>query len=330
MKTSTDRPSSPPQAARDYPACAVGIDWGTTNRRGYLLDTAGRSLAVHTDDDGMLAARGRFAESLHAMLEALGAHDAPLPVLMAGMVGSASGWVEVPYARIGAPLSTLAGQLHRFDHHGRSLAIVPGCMLDREGRVDVMRGEETQLLGAQALGHGDGWYVLPGTHSKWVRMEAGAIADFATFMTGELFALLNQHGTLAAALAGPTPPGLPPDGQAFELALRAAAGGALSNSLFGCRARVVTGRLRPEAARDHLSGLLIGAEWQDIAQRQGGKLPTHVRAIGAPDLVHRHAQAAAAFGVTLERIDAAQATIAGLAALLGYGRQSAQATPPSP
>lgn len=361
-------PSSPTPATKPLPApmpsaseraCAAGIDWGTTNRRGFLLDVAGRCMAVHADDDGMLHARGRFADSLRTMLEALDVADMQLPVLMAGMVGSANGWVEVPYVTAGEPLITLRQRLHRFDADGRSLAIVPGCVLNQHGRVDVMRGEETQLLGALAQGHGDGWYLLPGTHSKWVHLEGGAITDFATFMTGELFALLSQHGTLAAALASPgspsapagqpapstpsrptepsassapsasstlsassTPPGhalqdMSPGQRAFEAGLHAAAAGALSNVLFGCRARVVTGRLRPEDACDHLSVLLIGAEWYDIAQRHGGKLPAHVRAIGTPELVRRHAQAAAVFGVPLESIDAPQATVAGLAMLLG-------------
>ena len=69
-----------------------------------------------------------------------------------------------------------------------------------------MRGEETQILGVLAAsGRGDGLFVLPGTHSKWARVEAGRIVGFATFMTGEVFAALKDHSLLGRLMA-------PPDG----------------------------------------------------------------------------------------------------------------------
>jgi 2-dehydro-3-deoxygalactonokinase len=309
-------------------ARAVGIDWGTTHRRGYLLDANGQCLASHADDDGLLAARGRFPASLQSMLGALNVASTRLPVLMSGMVGSAQGWVEVPYTPVGEPLADLVRHLHGFEVDGRRLAIVPGCMLRRGERVDVMRGEETQLLGALMLGYGDGWYVLPGTHSKWVHMRDGSVADFATYMTGELFAMLSQHGTLSAAMAsnhsngpGPEDDDAPEQVQAFEQGLRAAEDGALSNTLFGCRARVVTGTQPAGTARSYLSGLLIGAEWRDIATRHGGRLPSPVHVIGAAALARHHTRAAAFFGVKLQPLDSGEITIAGLARLLGLGAE---------
>ena len=337
-------------------ARAVAIDWGTTHRRGWLLDAEGRPLAFHGDEEGMLAARGRFPQALRAMLQALGAGPKPVPVLMSGMVGSAQGWVEVPYVPVGAPLTALIDHLQPlpFDP-GWEVRIVPGCVqrprvattgdatgqaqaappaglgpdepphppdtpgrdAPRALRIDVMRGEETQLLGAIALGQGDGWVLLPGTHSKWVRLHQGVIAEFATFLTGELYALLGTQGTLAAALAAD-------DGgehaQAFAQGLHDAQGVALSLALFGCRARVVAGALDARAARAYLSGLLIGAEWDEIRRRGAGRLPGRVAVIGAPALAHRHAQAAEVFGTTLDILDAGAATVAGLARLLGLRR----------
>ena len=302
--------------ASDSLAVAVGVDWGTTHRRSYSLAADGRCLAEHADADGMLAARGRFEASLETLLQALNASGPQVRVLMSGMVGSANGWVQAPYLGPEVPLRDLGHHLLRVTGTTRRVEIVPGIALQTADAVDVMRGEETQLLGAALLGHEDGWFLLPGTHSKWVHMAAGRVADFATFMTGELFDLLGRHGTLAAA-AGADPAGdnaHHPD--AFGQGLRAGADVALSHALFGCRARVVTGALPPEEARAYLSGLLIGAEWHELRRRGAGHLPASVTVIGAPHLAARHAEAAAAFGVSLHHLDPAVVYMAALAHLL--------------
>ena len=294
----------------------MGVDWGTTHRRGYALAADGRCLAEHADADGMLAARGRFEASLETLLQALNAAGPQVRVLMSGMVGSAHGWVQAPYLEPEVRLRELGHHLLRVPGTARRVDIVPGIALKTATAVDVMRGEETQLLGAALLGHEDGWFLLPGTHSKWVRMAEGRVADFATFMTGELFDLLGRHGTLAAA-AGTAHAGADAHHpEAFGQGLRAGTDVALSHALFGCRARVVTGALPPEQARAYLSGLLIGAEWHELRRRGAGHLPATVTVIGAPHLAARHAEAAAAFGVTLQHLDPSEVYKAALAHLL--------------
>ena len=305
--------ASPPV---DYSAVAVGVDWGTTHRRGYALAADGQCLAEHADADGMLAARGRFEASLENLLQTLNAAGPQVRVLMSGMVGSANGWVQAPYLGPEVPLRDLGRHLLRVPGTARRLDIVPGIALRTVDAVDVMRGEETQLLGAALLGHDDGWFLLPGTHSKWVRMAAGRVADFATFMTGELFDLLGRHGTLAAAAGTENVGADAHHPEAFGQGLRAGADVALSHALFGCRARVVTGALPPEQARAYLSGLLIGAEWHELRRRGAGHLPATVTVIGAAHLAARHAEAAVAFGVTLQHLDPAEVYKTALAHLL--------------
>ena len=300
----------------ERPVCAVGIDWGTTHRRGYALAADGRCVAEHEDADGMLAARGRFPAACDALLGALGAGDPAVPVLMSGMVGSAQGWVEAPYLEPQVPLLRLGEHLVDVPMPARRIRIVPGYCLRRGAQVDVMRGEETQLLGAVALGHADGWFVLPGTHSKWAQLRAGAIVDFATFMTGELFALLGRHGTLAAAAGN----GDEHHPDAFTRGLNAEPGAALSRALFGCRARVVSGAMPATDARSYLSGLLIGAEWHDLRRRCGGRLPAEVTLIGASELAPRYADAAQTFGVMLHQLDPRAVYLAALARLLAFAR----------
>lgn len=294
-------------------ATLLGIDWGTSNRRAWWLSSAGAVLAEHADDQGLLAVKGGFAQSL-AMLRQMGpALTARAPIVMSGMVGSASGWLEAPYADASMPLAQLTRHLVPVPAGGPQCFIVPGlCRSSADGGMDVMRGEETQLLGALTLGHGDGWYVLPGTHSKWVRLHDGRVCDLATYMTGELYALVSQHGTLAS-LGGPHTEGEDAPA-AFEHGVAAAGRSALSNALFGCRARVVAGRMPARHASEYLSGVLIGAEWHDVARRAGGA-PKRATLIGSPQLARRYASVAALFGCHIDHLDARSAQLAALGVL---------------
>ena len=316
------------------PPALLGIDWGTSNRRAWWLNARGDVLAEHSDDQGLLAMQGRFAESLQALLQV----GPPWPeggtVLMSGMVGAASGWQEVPYMDAALPLTELARHLQPVAAAGPRSFIVPGlCFSGPDGTVDVMRGEETQLLGAMALGHGDGWYVLPGTHSKWVRLEDSRVVDLATYMTGELFALLTEHGTLssvtrhAVTQAGQdsrtnttestqekTQDKTQDSPQAFARGVAAAARSGLSNALFGCRAQVVAGRMPAGEAREYLSGLLIGAEWHDVVRR-AGQVPHRITLIGSAQLAARYARVAEAAGCHITTLDARSVQLAAFAAL---------------
>jgi 2-dehydro-3-deoxygalactonokinase len=288
----------------------LGIDWGTSNRRAYVVGPAGTCLSSHADGEGMLVARNDFAGAFNALLATMGVGP-DVPVVASGMVGSAQGWREVPYLDIAVPLEALPERLASVDdpRAGRPCLIVPGYA-QRGGHVDVMRGEETQLLGAVALGRRDGWFVLPGTHSKWVRLEDGVIHRIATFMTGELFATLAAHGTLAPLMANDAD-----DDAAFVAGLDEARGGApLSNALFGVRARVVSGAMPAAQARSFVSGLLVGTEFVAAVGLTGGGVPP--TCIGSPVLRARYARAAVHFGTTLAGLDPDRVYCAALARFL--------------
>jgi 2-dehydro-3-deoxygalactonokinase len=311
----------------------VGIDWGTTHRRAYALDGAGHCIAELADSEGALACKGRFDASLRALLDTLQAR--PRAIILTGMVGSALGWQVVPYVDGSVPLAALGLHMAQVGDaaaltdptHGpkaASIAIVPGyCVRDAAAQPDVMRGEEAQLLGAHCLGHSEGWFVLPGTHSKWVELRAGRVVQLRTYMTGELFDLLGAHGTLAAA-AGATAAVW--DAAAFALGVRAAqtpqGGGALSHQLFACRARVVSGDMPASSSRSYLSGLLIGTEMQDVlrdattANSPGAATDTSPGAtfklIGSPALATHYQAAAAQLGLQFEVLDARAAFVAAI------------------
>lgn len=234
----------------------VGVDWGTSNRRAYLLDPRTSEIVRYEDSQGVLAASGGFEASLENLLQAMSL-AVQTPVVMSGMVGSALGWQEVPYLDSAVPLLHLPQHLHSL---GDSRWIVPGYCC-KSGAVDVMRGEETQLLGAVDLGYRDGWIVLPGTHSKWVHLHNGVIERIRTYMTGEIFAMLSSGGTLSHLMAQSSDAdGF--DQDAFGAGLDAAKNKLpLTNALFQVRAKVVTAAIPAHQARWYVSGLLIGSEF---------------------------------------------------------------------
>ncbi|WP_323143659.1 2-dehydro-3-deoxygalactonokinase [Massilia phyllosphaerae] len=279
----------------------LGIDWGTSNRRAYLVDGAGSLVDSRADDQGMLAAGPDFGASLAALLADMGI-DPGVPVLASGMIGSAQGWRETPYLDAAVALEDLPLHLVPVPvpgaTPGRSCRIVPGYRFqDTDGRVDVMRGEEMQLLGAVAMGRRSGWFVLPGTHSKWVRLEEGVIRHVSTFMTGEFFATLGKQGTLAPLMKGPD------DDAAFAAGVDEARRRApLTHALFGVRARAVTGAMPAAQVRSFVSGLLIGVELVaalDLTGPGRGGVTT----VAAPKLQGIYATAAARLGIDLQPLD---------------------------
>lgn len=274
----------------------LGIDWGTSNRRAYLLDEHGELVQQHNDENGILKVNGNFEASLKHLLYTLGLGGAD--VVMSGMVGSRNGWREAPYLTVGQPLSCLHDALMEIESGIARVRcrIVPGYQYkDAQGTPDVMRGEETQVLGALELSAASGWFLLPGTHSKWVRIDNGRMTEFYTFMTGELFSLMSRHGTLSKVMRAPQQSVVP---DAFEAGLRAAHHGSFTHTAFCCRALVVTDMMPAEHAPSYLSGLLIGAELQDILQRTGGHIDAPVQVVGTPALAERYLGALGLLGIT--------------------------------
>ena len=270
----------------------LAIDWGTSNRRAYLFNADGQVVKSHADGQGLLAVGRDFPAALASLRATMGVGD-DVRVVMSGMVGSASGWVEVPYLEARVPLAELPKHLAAVPGHANTW-IVPGYCT-READVDVMRGEETQLLGVVAQGQPDGWVVLPGTHSKWVHLRGGVVQKLSTYMTGEMFAMLAANGTLSALMAP-----APDDDAAFVAGLdEAKRAKPLTNALFGVRARVVTKSKPAAAARSFVSGLLIGTEF--VAAHSHAQ--DSISLVASHALSGRYADAAAHFGMEARVLD---------------------------
>jgi 2-dehydro-3-deoxygalactonokinase len=298
----------------------LAADWGTSNLRAWRLGADGTVKDVRRLPWGVAelkpgeAAR-KLNEELRPMLGAEG-----LPAILCGMIGSAMGIAEAPYADCPAGAPDIAARLLKIDDH---TFIVPGLRCLRpDGYPDVIRGEETKVLGWLRLDPkrmtGDHVLCLPGTHGKWVRVKDGCIHDFMTCMSGELYALLSEKSVLK--------PGAPPSGaDAFEEGLHyGAADGPLASRLFTVRARRVGPapgeRLEGGKAAAFLSGLLIGDEVGSLPQLLGLGKGSSIGLMGERSLCDLYFPALSLRGLNVEEVDAEQAVIAGLTSLYGARR----------
>ncbi|WP_027800104.1 2-dehydro-3-deoxygalactonokinase [Paraburkholderia dilworthii] len=304
--------NAPANAEAHSHAALIGLDWGTTSLRAYLYDASGNVLATRASTAGIMnlprsAEQGgfdaAFEDACGAWLDA-----APrTPVIAAGMVGSAQGWLEAPYVDAPANADALAAGIVRVKAAcGATLHVVPG-VLQRGELPNVMRGEETQIFGALGQDARDAdsskraLIGLPGTHAKWVVVQAGRIERFHTFMTGEVFGALREHTILGRTMVTPDRP----DSEAFlrgvNIAHDKGQAGVLA-TVFSSRTLGLTGELSREQQPDYLSGLLIGHELAGLEavlkQQQDSLAGQSLRLIGNEALCERYRVALAQFGCT--------------------------------
>lgn len=278
----------------------IAVDWGTTNRRAYLVEDGSRHIREFEDGQGILAVgRDQFETAVEQIREKLGDH----PLLLAGMIGSNRGWMEAPYVPCPAGLDDLArGLVWSADG---TAAIVPGVCYNN-GRADVMRGEEVQILGALASGDipGDCIVCHPGTHNKWIQVSSGRIDSFRTVMTGELFNLLRDRSILSELIDGNARAG-----DAFGDGVRQSLSGTgVTALLFEARARFLLGRLDKADATSFVSGLLIGEDVR-VGLTENRDLPLFV--MGRPELTRLYTSALELAGADCEEVDGEEAFVAG-------------------
>jgi 2-dehydro-3-deoxygalactonokinase len=309
----------------------IALDWGTTSLRAYKLGQDGQVLEQRSLSSGIMQlpkapriVAGRectdgfelaFDEACGDWLDA----QPDVPVIACGMVGSAQGWSEAVYRDTPANVANLGTSLHTLRSlRGVDVHIVPG-VIQRSRLPNVMRGEETQVLGVlQNLSNEAGTDLLiglPGSHSKWVEVADGCILHFDTFMTGEIFAVLSEHSILGRTQQR----GAAFDGAAFDHGVQVALSpdgeiGPLS-TLFSARSLGLTGELSATAQPDYLSGLLIGHELSALAhvlrrRRNTVHLPSIIL-IGNTQLCTRYSRALDACGFARVTL-AEQATERGL------------------
>lgn len=291
----------------------LALDWGTSSLRAFLM-RGGQVVETRQSGHGIqhLPAPGRagFEQAFAAIAGDWVRQWPRLAVVASGMVGSAQGWREAPYVRCPATVKSLAEQ-NTTVHSGlgQDILIAPGVLFDEPGELpDVMRGEEIQIAGA--LLQNPQWserscIVLPGTHSKWAQIENGRILRFASYLTGELFAVLSTHSILGRLMPA-APQGKPEtDVAAFEMGLATAQGsgpGDLSHQIFGTRTLGLSGRLPHASLADYLSGLLIGHELVSGLAAAGAIGGVPLVMIGEPTLCQRYVRSLRYMGHTVSAV----------------------------
>jgi len=239
-------------------AVLIGVDWGTSTLRAYLIDAGGNVLEHLQAPKGIMQVPNKDFETVLTRLIEPWCLAKKLPVIASGMITSRNGWLETPYLPVPVSASQLAGTLkHWQTARGLDIHFVTGLVDRHEVASDVMRGEETQIVGAVQAGISDGVFVLPGSHSKWVTVENGIIKNFSTYMTGELYAVLCQHTILGMLMKDAE---FNADGFGLGVKSGFESGSKLLNTLFHVRTLPLFEQLDENAVDDYLSGMLIGAE----------------------------------------------------------------------
>ncbi len=267
----------------------LSCDWGTSSFRLRLIQapelitlaaehsTQGIAATFQAWEAGGPPARaGRQAFYLQVIQDAVtvlaqryGQPLQQIPIIISGMASASIGMMELPYGQL--PFATDGGQVYTqqlpatadFPHE---VLLISGVSSER----DVMRGEETQLIGC-ITGDIDtsrpSNFIFPGTHSKHIWVQDGKAMNFRTFMTGELFDLLRKHSILKGAITGQ-------EGAfhtaSFEQGVADAGRYPLLNAIFQVRTNQLFGRLSATENFDYLSGLLIGAELKELLPADAG------------------------------------------------------------
>lgn len=292
----------------------IAVDWGTSNLRAWGINADGDVVASAGSDQGMGKLRpDQFPAALSTVVTELSPGSDALDVVVCGMAGARQGWMEAPYLEAPTDLAALGRGSVRPAVPGSSLrvSILPG-VCQRDPGENVMRGEETQLLGLASTAPGyAGLVCMPGTHSKWARLDGTRIAGFSTAMTGEMFELLKTHSVLRHSLGGEL------DGPAREDGFDAGAQAGLDRpehllgQLFRVRASALLSGRRPDWCAGYLSGLLIGTE---IAANRHLIGTDPVPLIGSSALCELYAKVLAMTGASGRVVNSTEVVLAGLKA----------------
>ena len=294
----------------------IGVDWGTTNLRAWGMSRESTVLSQVSTDQGMNGLHpGDFESILLKNVDVWLTGSGPVPVIVCGMAGAKGAWETAPYREAPClPLSAEESVAPRTADRRLAVRILPGICQTRPAH-DVMRGEETQIAGFLSVYPGfDGIACLPGTHTKWVHLSAGEIVSFRTFMTGELFGLLQRYSVLREVLDGSN---WDEAEFASSVETQISRPEALAARIFTARAESLISGLEPAKATGRLSGALIGAE---LAAARTYWLGRDVVLIGPDRLAGAYARALAVVGQTPRLENAARMTVLGLIAAFAMFR----------
>ena len=291
----------------------IAVDWGTSNVRAWAFNESERPFAQVSSARGMAKLEpGEFETALLELIDDWLADGQILPVFACGMVGARQGWIEAPYSEVPcAPLSPASFISAPTTDNRIAVRIAGG--LRQSDPPDVIRGEETQIAGLLAEQPGfNGVACMPGTHSKWVEISDGQVIKFKSFISGELFSLLQNHSVLKHSLTSEII-----DRKTFENELDCLIGRSDTPlaAMFSLRAEDLLFETPPEVLRAKLSASLIAAEVRAAKPYWTNR---RVALIGERSLSKFYSLALNRLGVQTETPDTPELTLAGLHVAKNY------------
>ncbi|ASJ74322.1 2-dehydro-3-deoxygalactonokinase [Granulosicoccus antarcticus] len=310
MASSVERLSEPANPSiREQTPAWIGVDWGTSNLRVWVMNSDNHPLHALESSAGMGTLEpSQFEPTLLGLIEPYLDASRVLPVICCGMVGARQGWSDAGY------LTTPVDQQSRAQAHFTqtndkriSVHILPG--VKQLSPADVMRGEETQIAGLLLQTPTfSGTVCLPGTHTKWVSIENSTINSFQTCMSGELFALLSKQSVLRHSVQSENW-----SDEAFDQAVASVIEKpeTLASALFSLRAESLVNAVPDEVLRSRLSGLLIGAELASCRSLWSDK---KVMIVGDAKLAGLYAQAMSTLDSQVNLVEGDAMTLSGLIA----------------
>lgn len=281
----------------------IGLDWGTTSFRAFLIDQDGHVLDQKTNENGILAVPNNDFEGvlISAIKAWLDQHPA-LPIVASGMITSRNGWLETPYLSLPANINDFANALTPLTlSNDIVIHFITGASYENENDVpDIMRGEETQIIGEIEASDNE-IFLLPGTHSKWAITQDEKIISFTSFMTGEVYAALKEHTILGALMKECS--SLNDDAFLKGVLMQQKQDISILHQIFTARTLALFDKLENEDIADYLSGLLIGEEIKSALNQYDANKETIIKIIGRGDLAARYASALGAFGLNYKIIN---------------------------
>ena len=278
-------------------------DWGSTNLRAYLIDEEGVVQGRYESGSGSKSLAGdarAYRDELRKALRGLGVKD-DSEIRISGMAGSKLGWKEMGYVATPMVPENFSSNFCFLDEFPRA-RLYGGLKYENDdGSLDVMRGEEVQVLGAMELCPEASLICLPGTHSKWVKVEAGKVISFRTVMTGDLFQALCEKSIFREQIASREF-----HRESFLAGCALAKSGSNLQDLFKLRSAFVFSKVSSEGFHSYLSGFLIANEIISA-----GRDESHVHLCGASSLVSKYVLAMKEMGMDSSVIDGETATICG-------------------
>jgi 2-dehydro-3-deoxygalactonokinase len=268
----------------------LSCDWGTSSFRLSLVNAENFSLLEsHSSGKGILGIYNDWNETgeksaekrISFYLEFIKEHITAIekrsgrslegtPLLISGMASSSIGIKQLPYQQLPLPLDgsgMLTEYINTTSDFKNDILLISGARTND----DVMRGEETQLIGLfdGALGtKGEQLYILPGTHSKHILVVNKQAVSFKTYMTGEFFDLLSKKSILHAGIEETREL---ESGNTENSFIRGVEEGSKSNLMHACfkvRTNSLFDKLSKKENYHYLSGLLIGAELGEITDNE--------------------------------------------------------------